>query len=63
MSDEVIKKLKLSGIVNDAWDKLDSDTQAQHILSNSNLYQQMQLIKETQREFKRLLDSENDTTS
>lgn len=63
MSDEVIKKLKLSGIVNDAWDKLDPDTQAQHILSNSNLYQQMQLIKETQREFKRLLDSENDTTS
>lgn len=60
MADKEYQKLSISSVITERWLKLDADVRAQHILSNSDLYQQIQLIEETLRDFRRLEDEYND---
>jgi len=50
----------ITSVINDRWLALDADTRAQHILSNSDLYQQVQLMEHTLREFRRLEEQQRD---
>ncbi len=60
MANKEYQKLSISSVITERWLKLDADVRAQHILSNSDLYQQIQLIEETLRDFRRLEDDYND---
>ncbi len=50
----------ITSAITDRWLTLDADTRAQHILSNSELYQRVQLMEHTLREFRRLEEQQRD---
>ena len=52
--------LTITSAINDRWLTLDPDTRAQHILCNSDLYQQVKLMQHTLSEFRRLEEQNYD---
>ena len=48
------ENLTITSAIKDRWLTLDADTRAQHILSNSNLYQEVQLMESVLQQFRQL---------
>lgn len=53
---------QITSMIVDLWDNLDPVTKSQHVLSNSELYQRVQLLRETVAAFTRL-ENEHDGNS
>lgn len=53
---------QITSMIVDLWDNLDPVTKSQHVLSNSELYQRVQLLRETVAAFTRL-ENEHDRDS
>ena len=59
MNNNVFNNLTITSTITDKWYSLDADIRAQHILSNSDLYQQIKLMEQTLQEFRRLEEQQN----